>query len=111
MRYDDLDNEVIDLLIGTKFMGWVIYPDDSVERGTVYHQDKDRAPFGKLRDVDTFKPTTNFDDWWLVIQNLDMTLDVSGDVWYRVGKKLYHHQCESNMKRASLICILKSLDK
>lgn len=36
--------------------GWTDYPSDSVEHGTIWHLDKDRAPFGRILDKRDWNP-------------------------------------------------------
>lgn len=34
--------------------GWVDYPTDSIEQGSVWHCDPEKAPFGRTRDKESF---------------------------------------------------------
>lgn len=40
----ELTDEFIDSIARSR--GWVDYPNDSVEHGSIWHCDKDKAPFG-----------------------------------------------------------------
>ena len=42
-----------------KALGWVDYPTDSIERGRVWHLDKDEAPFGRVMYKHDWKPSTD----------------------------------------------------
>jgi len=59
-----LDEQVAEAL------GWIRYPEDSIEHGTIWHMDADKAPFGRTMDVRDFEPSTN---------------------WYQGGKLLEEH--------------------
>ena len=45
-----------------KAMGWVDYPEDSIERGTVWHQDAKRAPFGRILNKSDWRPDADDKD-------------------------------------------------
>lgn len=59
MKTAELIGKDLDLMVGIA-QGWKTYPNDSKEHGTVFHMDPDRAPFGKICDVDSYHPST---DW------------------------------------------------
>lgn len=55
----ELAGEQLNLAVGLA-NGWVTFPTDSVERGTVWHHDATKAPFGPVSDVGDWTPSI---DW------------------------------------------------
>ncbi|MEG0870434.1 MAG: phage protein NinX family protein [Hafnia sp.] len=61
-----IDVKIIDLVgpaldwAVAKVMGFVDYPEDSVERGSYWHLDTERAPFGRIMRKRDWRPST---DW------------------------------------------------
>jgi len=43
-----------------KSLNWVDYPSDSIECGSIWHMDSERAPFGRITDKSSWKPSTNW---------------------------------------------------
>lgn len=43
-----------------KAQGWVNYPDDSIEQGSLWHTDPARLVFGTTHRVATYKPSTSW---------------------------------------------------
>ena len=54
------DKELVDY--AGKALGWVDYPDDSLEHGSVWHLDKERAPFGRITEKSSWNPLVSDGD-------------------------------------------------
>ena len=55
----DLTGAQLDWAVA-KAIGWINYPTDSSERGTIWHTDADKAPFGPTIRVKNWRPSS---DW------------------------------------------------
>lgn len=66
------DKEITDL--AGKAMGWVDYPTDSVEQGSVWHLDKQKAPFGRtLRKYN-----------WTPLESIQQAMDIAFELDFSV---------------------------
>lgn len=45
--------------ICARSLGWIDYPTDSIEQGSVWHLDPDKAPFGRCLDKWHYNPLDN----------------------------------------------------
>lgn len=61
--------------------GWVRYPDDGIERGAIWHTDPDRAPYGGLQPVATYRPSTDWVYCGLLIEKYRVSLEDVGIGW------------------------------
>ncbi|CAD5377320.1 conserved hypothetical protein [Pseudomonas sp. OF001] len=43
-----------------KSIGWVNYPEDSVEHGKIWHIEPTKAPFGRIMSAESWKPSTTW---------------------------------------------------
>lgn len=59
INVNEASGAALDWLVA-KAQGWVNYPSDSKERGTLWHLEPDKAPFGLTCPGATWKPST---DW------------------------------------------------
>ena len=59
MKTSDLTGASLDWAVA-KAQGWVDYPEDSIERGSKWHCDPEKAPFGQVMWKSNFQPST---DW------------------------------------------------
>lgn len=59
MKTSELIDQALNYAVA-KAQKWVDYPTDSIEHGTVWHCDPDKAPFGRIMQKRDFSPST---DW------------------------------------------------
>lgn len=59
VKVADLIGPALDWAVGSA-LGWVCYPEDSIEYGNTWHMGGDRAPFGPVIRVTDWRPST---DW------------------------------------------------
>lgn len=57
--------------------GWIDYPTDSVEQGSVWHLDTDRAPFGRTLDKHLWRPLDNTTQAMDLAIMLDMSIKLT----------------------------------
>jgi hypothetical protein len=57
VKTSDLAGAALDWAVA-KVQGWVNYPEDSIEHGSVWHTDPMRAPFGPRITVSEYRPST-----------------------------------------------------
>ena len=91
-------------------LGWVTYPSDSVEGGTVFHCDPDKAPLGKILDVCEFNPTNNWNDLMPLI--IEYGLYYTRDTCRFHARSYYDESCKVShpfLQRALAECLLKVL--
>lgn len=55
---DDLSGRALDWATG-QALGWVSYPEDSVECGDLWHTDPSRAPHGPVIQTSVWRPSSN----------------------------------------------------
>lgn len=58
MKIHDLSGYPLDYAVAIA-LGFTRYPEDSCERGSIWHMDKDRSPFGRIIPVREFMPSRN----------------------------------------------------
>lgn len=51
----------LDLAIGHA-LGWITYPDDGMEHGSIFHMNPETSPFGGICSVHHFNPTREWRD-------------------------------------------------
>lgn len=59
VKVADLIGPALDWAVGSA-LGWVCYPEDSIECGNTWHMGGDRAPFGPVIRTTDWRPST---DW------------------------------------------------
>ena len=75
---DQLIGSALDWAVGHA-NGWITYPTDSIERGSVFHTDSSVAPFGRTIDVAEWKPSTNPAQAWPIIERERLNFLDNGD--------------------------------
>lgn len=73
MRTSELKGESLDWAVGIA-QGWVVYPEDSIEQGSIFHLDAEKAPFGPIMDVRNYHPTTNWAQGGPIIEREGITV-------------------------------------
>lgn len=66
MKVSELEGEKLNEWVG-RALGWVDYPEDSIERGSVWHFGRDRAPFGRILNKRDWDPSRNISQCWPLI--------------------------------------------
>lgn len=59
--------------------GWTDYPNDSIERGSVWHLDKEKTPFGRICDKNAWMPLNNYADAFCLAADLGICVEYSKD--------------------------------
>lgn len=67
MKTRDLTGADLDRAVAMA-LGWIRYPTDSIEAGTVWHMDPERAPFGRIVNVREFRPSADIAQGWPIIE-------------------------------------------
>lgn len=57
-------------------IGWIRYPDDSVEHGDTWHLDSHTAPFGRVMPRSAWHPSTDWSQCGPLIEKYRVGLDV-----------------------------------
>lgn len=86
MKVRELVGEELDYWVA-KALGWVDYPDDSIERGSMWHCEPDKTPFGRVLSKRHFRPSTDWQDGGRLIESLRIDVvaytNEKGDaVWF-----------------------------
>lgn len=63
---NDLIGKALDYAVA-KAKGWIDYPDDSIECGSIWHTDPSRAPYGEFIDKRHWNPSTDWKQGGLII--------------------------------------------
>ena len=58
MKIRDLSGYPLDYAVAIA-LGFTCYPEDSIERGSSWHMDKVRTPFGRITPIREFMPSRN----------------------------------------------------
>lgn len=99
------DREITDL--AGKAMGWVDYPTDSVEQGSIWHLDKQKAPFGRILSKRDWTPLTS------ILQAMDIAFELDFSVlilehevkaFTKCGLKSTSCTIESKDKKFEVVC-------
>ena len=75
-----------------KCEGWVDYPEDSIERGSKWHCDPEKAPFGKVMWKSNFQPSTDWAQGGVILEREKITVGYErygaqgGETWDAVKK-------------------------
>ena len=90
MKTSELTGAALDLAVGMA-NGWVTYPEDSKEHGDTYHLDPERAPFGPIRSVRGYQPSTNWNQGGPIIEREQVAIFPTGDGTWRaqIGPGVY----------------------
>lgn len=66
-----------------KALGWIDYPNDSIERGSKWHCDPENAPFGRVMWKENFSPSTNWSQGGPIIERekIDVFSTSNGNLW------------------------------
>jgi hypothetical protein len=67
IKTSELIGPALDYAVG-KAQGWVNYPTDSVERGSIWHLNPDTAPFGETLRVSYFHPSTDREQGYEIVE-------------------------------------------
>ena len=73
MKTSDLTGAALDYAVA-KAQGWVDYPEDSIERGSKWHCDPEKAPFGQVMWKSNFQPSTNWAQGGPIIEREKISL-------------------------------------
>lgn len=57
VKTSELVGRALDYAVGLA-QGWVVYPNDSIEHGEIWHLNSKCAPFGQVMRVEDFRPST-----------------------------------------------------
>ncbi len=80
MKVSELEGAELDYW-AAKAQGWINYPDDSREQGTVWHLNPKEAPFGKIMAVKEYTPSTNWEQCGELIEQFNMDLGGGPEYW------------------------------
>lgn len=69
----DLDGPAIDWAVG-KANGWIDYPEDSIEQGSLWHLEPAKAPFDKTLLKSHFSPSTDWAQGGPIIEREKMAI-------------------------------------
>lgn len=61
--------------LSARAMGWIDYPEDSVERGTIWHCDPKKAPFDTIVPKDNWHPTKRSFDAMKLMTTLHINVE------------------------------------
>ncbi len=61
-----------------KALGWINYPEDSLERGAYWHTDLERAPFGKCIRLSEWNPSTDMNQGGKLLGKIGISLNYRG---------------------------------
>lgn len=94
MKICNLSGKHLDYWVA-KAQGWINYPTDSIEAGTLWHTDIEKAPFGRTIRCADYTPSTHWDQTGELIEKFqtDFYYDESepprcrAEVLVRVGNK------------------------
>lgn len=67
VKTSELYGPALDWAVGIA-QGWITYPTDSIERGSVFHCEPEDAPFGRTVEVKSFKPSTKWEQGGPIIE-------------------------------------------
>lgn len=83
VKTSELTGAALDWAVGSA-QGWVTYPNDSIERGDIWHTDPEKAPFGRTMRVANFQPSTNWNQGGPLIDKhiIDLTFTYGGPGFY-----------------------------
>lgn len=97
-----MDDKAILVAVGEAY-GWTRYPDDSVEHGNVWHLDKDRTPFGRIRDFRDFNPLVRKDQAFDLLVDFDIKISKNrDDKWVAMWS---HCRGEEHLDPLRAICL------
>ena len=91
MKTSDLTGASLDWAVA-KAQGWVDYPEDSIERGSKWHCDPEKAPFGQVMWKSNFQPSTDWAQGGVILEREKITVGYErygaqgGETWDAVKK-------------------------
>lgn len=86
IKTSELSGAALDLAVGIA-LGWVTYPDDSIERGDTFHCEPEKAPFGKILKVKDFLPSTDWGQGGPIIEYEGIKTLKCNDLYFPKGNE------------------------
>lgn len=80
--------EVLDYLVA-KAEGWINYPSDSIEQGSVWRMEPSKVPFGRVMGVRDFHPSTSWSQAGLIITSNRISIHFCTDLRDQNGKYVH----------------------
>lgn len=82
MNTCDLEGADLDTAVA-RALGWIDYPEDSVEHGDTWHMQPEKAPFGAIRRKSDWQPSINPNQGMNIIEEFGIaTRKHSNGTWY-----------------------------
>ena len=98
--------------IAIEYLGWITYPSDSIEHGSVYHLNPNKAPFGPVLDKWKFNPVEKSIDFLTVLKMPKFTLTLNTETCTVTSE--YNGKCcyatNKSITRATLLSIIELID-
>lgn len=106
MKVSELTDRQLDYWVA-KSRGWINYPNDSKELGSIWHIEPDKAPFGEIIPVDKHTPSTNWIHCGELIEKYRLYLNPSPHGWIAIARG--KHYLADTPHRAVCMAVIASV--